>query len=145
MEETKRHFYYIDTLRVISAVGVIFMHTAAAGLRAGVLDTAPYVTRGWHLMNLLTCFAFTAVPLFFMISGYLLFSDEKTKNVSRLFRRRLPRLVVPLAVWTLLCAGRPSRLLQAIPLAPLTLPIYLMHGPVLLIANRIRQTGQDSK
>jgi surface polysaccharide O-acyltransferase-like enzyme len=102
VEETKRHIHYIDPLRVISALGVVFMHTAASGLRAGVLDAAPYVTRGWHLMNLVTSFAFTAVPLFFMISGFLLLSDEKTQDVSYLFRRRLPRLIVPLAVWTVL-------------------------------------------
>ena len=91
-------------LRVVSAAGVIFMHTAASGLRAGILAEAPFVTRGWHLMNLVTSFAFTAVPLFFMISGYLLLTDEKTADVGYLFRRRLPRLLVPLSVWTLLTA-----------------------------------------
>ena len=104
MDGKQRHIWYIDILRVISAAGVIFMHTAASGLRAGVLGAAPYVTRGWHLMNLVTSFAFTAVPLFFMISGYLLLSDEKTQDVSYLFRRRLPRLLVPLAAWTLVYA-----------------------------------------
>ena len=105
MDNSRRHLYYIDTLRVISAAGVIFMHTAASGLRAGVLAEAPFVTRGWHFLNLLTSFAFTAVPLFFMISGYLLLSDEKTRDVSVLFRRRLPRLIVPLATWTLVTAA----------------------------------------
>ena len=62
MAGEKRHIWYIDVLRVISAVGVIYMHTAASGLRAGVLGAAPYVTRGWHFMNLVTSFAFTAVP-----------------------------------------------------------------------------------
>ncbi len=105
MAGEKRHIWYIDVLRVISAVGVIYMHTAASGLRAGVLGAAPYVTRGWHFMNLVTSFAFTAVPLFFMISGFLLFSDEKTQDVSYLFRHRLPRLLIPLAVWTLIYAA----------------------------------------
>ena len=102
MEGSRSHLYYIDVLRLMSAAGVVFMHTAASGLRAGVLAEAPFVTRGWHLMNLVTGFAFSAVPLFFMISGYLLLSDERTRDVSLLFRRRLPRLVVPLAFWTLL-------------------------------------------
>ena len=68
MDGQTRHFHYIDLLRVVSAAGVVFMHTAASGLRAGVLPEAPYVTGDWHLMNLVTSFAFTAVPLFFMIS-----------------------------------------------------------------------------
>ena len=46
METGRQHIHYIDSLRVISAASVIFMHTAASGLRVGVLDAAPYVTRG---------------------------------------------------------------------------------------------------
>lgn len=102
MDGQTQRYHYIDLLRVVSAAGVVFMHTAASGLRAGILPDAPYVTGGWHLMNLVTSFAFTAVPLFFMISGYLLLSNEKTRSVSYLFRRRIPRLLVPLAAWTLL-------------------------------------------
>lgn len=143
MESTKRHYSYIDTLRVVSAAGVIFMHTAATALRVGVLEGAPYVTRGWHLLNLLTSFAFTAVPLFFMISGYLLLSDEKTGDVSVLFRRRLPRLIVPMAVWTLLTAvwkcveggegalGVLVRLRDAL-YGPVITPLWFMYALIVL-------------
>ena len=131
METGRQHIHYIDSLRVISAASVIFMHTAASGLRVGVLDAAPYVTRGWHLMNLLTSFAFTAVPLFFMISGYLLFTDEKTKDVSHLFRRRLPRLVIPLAVWTVLTAAWQSLTAGEGALGILTRLRDALYGPVI--------------
>ena len=97
MAEPKKHIAYLDCLRLFSALGVIYMHTAASGLRAGV-------TRGWHFMNLGTSLAFTAVPIFFMISGFLLLSDEKTLRADYLVKRRLPRLLVPLAVFTL-CAA----------------------------------------
>ena len=143
MEGTRRHIHYIDTLRVISAAGVIYMHTAASALRSGVLEGAPYVTRGWHLMNLLTSFAFTAVPLFFMISGYLLLSDEKTRDVSVLFHRRLPRLIVPLAFWTLMTAawqsfvsgegalGILARLRDAL-YDPVITPLWFMYALIVL-------------
>ena len=135
--------YYIDTLRIVSAASVIFMHTAATALRVGVLEGAPFVTRGWHLLNLVTSFAFTAVPLFFMISGYLLFSDEKTRDISVLFRRRLPRLVVPLAVWTLITAvwqsltggegalGVLARLRDAL-YGPVITPLWFMYALIVL-------------
>ena len=96
-ETQRNHIAWLDYLRLFAALGVIYMHTAASGLRAGV-------TRGWHLMNAGTSLAFTAVPIFFMISGYLLLSDEKTLRTDVLLRRRLPRLVVPLFGWTVLAA-----------------------------------------
>ena len=89
----KQHIYYFDYLRIIAAVSVVFMHTVAGPIRGAVdLD--------WQFMNVLTSFAFTAVPLFFMMSGYLLVSSEKTSDVSVLLKKRLPRLVLPLCGWT---------------------------------------------
>ena len=89
----RAHVGYFDWLRIIAALSVIFMHTAAGPLRAGI-------NTGWHLLNVCTSLAFTAVPLFFMMSGYLLMTSRKTADISVLLRHRLPRLVVPLAGWT---------------------------------------------
>ena len=95
--EQQRHIDYLDYLRVFAALSVVWMHTAADGLRCGV-------TRGWHLMNLVTSLAFTAVPLFLMISGYLLLSDARTLRTDLLLRHRIPRLLLPLVGWTLVSA-----------------------------------------
>ena len=89
----KNHIHYFDYLRLMAAMGVIYMHTAASPLRGGI-------DPGWHGMNILTSLAFTAVPLFFMMSGYLMLSSEKTADVSYLLKKRLPHLLVPLAGWT---------------------------------------------
>lgn len=89
------HVDYFDGLRIFAALCVIFMHTAAGPLRAGV-------NTDWHLLNVCTSLAFTAVPLFFMMSGYLLMTSRKTADISVLLRHRLPRLVVPLAGWTVM-------------------------------------------
>lgn len=89
----KDHVYYFDYLRLISALGVVYMHVASGPLR-GELG------RGWHAMNIITSLAFTAVPLFIMMSGYLILSSEKTADISFLLKKRLPRLVIPLAGWT---------------------------------------------
>lgn len=90
---SKKHVYYFDYIRLISALGVIYMHVAAGPLRGPL-------TVGWHAMNVLTCFAFTAVPLFIMMSGYLLLNSEKTADTGFLIKKRLPRLVLPLITWT---------------------------------------------
>jgi len=91
----REHVYYFDPLRFFAAVSVIFMHVAAGPLRKEINPE-------WHALNILTSLAFSAVPLFFMMSGYLLLTDEKTADVSILLKKRLPRLIVPLAVWSVI-------------------------------------------
>lgn len=91
----REHIYYFDYLRVFACLNVIFMHTAAESLRWSI-------TPNWYITNAYTSLAFTAVPLFFMMSGYLLMTSQKTADVSILLKKRLPRLVVPLIFWTVL-------------------------------------------
>lgn len=91
------HIHYFDALRFLASFSVIYMHTAAGPLRQSFsLD--------WEWMNLCTSFAFTAVPLFLMMSGYLLLSGKKTSDISILLKKRLPRLVIPLIGWTVVAA-----------------------------------------
>lgn len=85
-----------DVLRVFSMLGVIYLHTAAVALRG--LDNAPL----WNFSNLLACLFTPAVPLFFMMSGALLLREEKTADLGFLFRRRLPKILVPYLAWTAL-------------------------------------------
>lgn len=88
-----------DLLRVASMAAVVYLHTAAGGLRQSE-DMAL-----WNLSNLLSSLAVAAVPLFFMISGALLLGSEKTDDPAYLLRRRLPRVAVPGLCWSLLVVG----------------------------------------
>lgn len=120
------HVDYFDGLRIFAALCVIFMHTAAGPLRAGV-------NTDWHLLNVCTSLAFTAVPLFFMMSGYLLMTSRKTADISVLLRHRLPRLVVPLAGWTVVAVL--WQMFLAHTLTPGTIWAQLvtaLHGPVMV-------------
>ena len=110
-EKARAHIDYFDFLRLLAMCGVIFMHTSALLLQEEV-------DLQWELLNLCTAFAFTSVPLFLMMSGYLLCSNEKTMDLGLLLKKRLPRLVVPLAAWTMLaalriCIGNGALTLQA--------------------------------
>ena len=89
------HIWYFDWLRLFAMLAVIFMHAVSSFLHSPV-------TPGWHAANLLTALSFTAVPLFFMMSGALLLSDERTVDVKWILRRRLPRILAPLALFSLL-------------------------------------------
>lgn len=89
----REHIYYFDYLRVMAGLFVIYMHVASSLLRREV-------TGEWMVLNVLTSLSFTAVPLFLMMSGYLSLTNEKTMDTGLLLKKRLPRLVVPLAGWT---------------------------------------------
>ena len=91
----KKHINYIDTLRLVASAFVVFMHTASGALNH---DVAGHT--GWYLLTAVTGIAFTAVPLFFMVSGYLLTSGEQTASVPLLLKKRLPKLIVPLLFWS---------------------------------------------
>jgi surface polysaccharide O-acyltransferase-like enzyme len=86
---------YLDVLRVLSMLSVVFLHTVAGTLRAGQGNA-------WHFANVLSSFMSTAVPLFFMISGALLLSSHKTTSLAFTLKTRLPRVLVPFLVWSLL-------------------------------------------
>lgn len=120
------HVDYFDGLRIFAALCVIFMHTAAGPLRAGI-------NTGWHLLNVCTSLAFTAVPLFFMMSGYLLMTSRKTADISVLLRHRLPRLVVPLAGWTVVAVLWQMFLAHTLtPGAIWAQLVTALHGPVMV-------------
>lgn len=86
----------IDILRVLSMVCVVILHSVSNGLRSD------FGTDTWNTINWISSFATCAVPIFFMISGYLLLNSEHTNSVSYTVFNRIPRLIVPLFVWSLI-------------------------------------------
>ena len=92
----KKHHYFLDYIRVIGTCFVVFMHATSGALRYNAATPG----ENWHLLNAATSLAFCAVPLFFMISGYLLFTSTNTQNVPYLFQKRIPRLLLPLIVYS---------------------------------------------
>lgn len=92
----REHIGYFDYLRFFGAVGVVFLHVASQPVSEGVIN------REWVLLTAITTFSYTAVPLFFMMSGYLLLTSEKTKDISVLIKYRLPHLLIPLLFWTII-------------------------------------------
>lgn len=97
-KEQRKHIWYFDYLRVFAMLCVIFMHVGAGAMRE--LNGL-----NWHLHNACMSAAFTAVPLFFMMSGYLLLHDPRTADVGYLLRHRLPKLAIPLAAWSVVAAA----------------------------------------
>ena len=95
----KKHYYYIDYMRIFAMGCVVFMHAASSSLRMYLLSD------NWMALNAVTSLAFCAVPLFFMISGQLMLSSPKTADVGYVLRKRIPKLVIPLVVYTAIASA----------------------------------------
>lgn len=85
---------WLDVLRVGSMFAVVFLHSAGANLTSGLGSGV------WHFANLVTAFASSAVPVFFMISGALLLDSPRTRSLRYTLTRRFPRVFVPFVVWS---------------------------------------------
>ncbi len=89
---------YLDFLRCLAIVFVMILHNIAPVL----VNPALCPTRSWALCMAVDPFDRTGVPLFFMISGYLLLSRPGTERLREFYRHNLPKLAVPLAAWNLI-------------------------------------------
>jgi len=91
--KVQRH-QYIDVIRVMGMFFVVLLHTSAEKLRMYIGSP------GWHIVNMTTSLAATAVPLFFMASGAVILSAKETEDYSYVLKRRIPRLFWPLLAWS---------------------------------------------
>lgn len=90
-----KHIAYIDILRILSMFSVVFLHTAAGTLRGNIASPL------WHFANVMTSIMSSSVPVFFMISGAMLLSSEKTASLGYTYKKRLPKALVPFVAWSL--------------------------------------------
>lgn len=90
----EKHIDYIDSLRIFGMFCIVFLH------EAGVAMNRLTTKADFELLNIFEGIVYSAVPIFFMISGYLLLSSERTQDVTILLKKRLPRLILPLAGWS---------------------------------------------
>ena len=82
----KQRILYLDFLRCLAIIFVIILHSIMAALE----NPAFYQHPSWYLCMLVEPFDRTGVPLFFMISGFLLLSSPKTENLWEFYRRNIP-------------------------------------------------------
>lgn len=88
--------FYLDFIRVISIFLVMFIHVSA-------IDTTLNIGTGqWQIIKILNYFAHISVPLFFMISGALLLTSRKTSSLSYTWSHRIPRIMIPFLIWSII-------------------------------------------
>lgn len=90
---------WIRTARVISAFAVVLLHCVAHTVNTGQLHD-----RGaWLLAVALESGVRWCVPVFVMLSGFLLLAPARSREpASHFYRRRASRIVVPTIAWTVI-------------------------------------------
>ncbi|MEV7616555.1 acyltransferase [Streptomyces sp. NPDC089799] len=97
-DQAREHRWDIDVLRIVCSVAVIAIHTAGYLLTAVKHDPDRGLASYWLGTGLdgLTRFA---VPLFFAMAGWAVLVGSPPRS-GAVLRKRLVRVFVPMAVWT---------------------------------------------
>lgn len=86
---------YIDFLRILAIAFVILLHS----ITGYITNVSFFGTKTWWFCLLANGIARTGVPLFFMISGYLLLDDARTLHIFKFYRKRFARILIPFIIW----------------------------------------------
>ncbi|MFD9543116.1 acyltransferase [Streptomyces sp. NPDC060022] len=96
----REHRYDVDLIRLLCSVGVILCHTGSAFVNTAGREASHGPGTYWAGLVADSAGRF-AVPLFFAIAGWVVLVGAPVGDGRRL-RKRIVRIVVPLAVWTAL-------------------------------------------
>ncbi len=91
---------YFDLMRCAAAVAVVAIHVLGP-YRYQLGELSGF---GWESAIIVNSASRWAVPLFIMISGALLLSDQRAFNLSYYLRRRIGKVLVPFLSWSAIYA-----------------------------------------
>lgn len=91
----KRKKVYIQVLSVISSFAVVALHVN------GCFWTFSY-DRYWITANMIECFFYFAVPVFFMISGATLIDYPRKYSTKEFIKKRVRKTVIPFLIWSVI-------------------------------------------
>ncbi|HTK03739.1 MAG TPA: acyltransferase [Alphaproteobacteria bacterium] len=98
MIDQKPHVKSIDALRTFSILAVILIHTTTR-----TLETSGYNLNAFGFTLFLNQLARFAVPLFFLISGFVLeLNFDSSLNYFSYLKKRLNKILIPYIFWSLI-------------------------------------------
>lgn len=90
------HFLWVDIIRIIAIVAVLINHTVAQFL----VDWNKISLINWLIADVYGAVIRFAVPVFIILSGYLLLDKQEDDLVF--FSKRFSKVVIPLFAWSIL-------------------------------------------
>ncbi len=99
--------YWADLIRVLAIYLVVVIHTS--GQLTNVWGQVSQAQ--WIMADIYGGIARVGVPLFFMLSGYLLL--PRTESIRSFYGKRVLKIVIPFVVWSVIyisldCVGKPG-------------------------------------
>lgn len=91
----KDRFGYVDVVRVFAMVMVILLHCICDYSNHSGNFGRPL----WGMTAFVNELTRTGVPLFFMISGFLLIESVDISNISKFYKRRFSKIAVPFLIY----------------------------------------------
>lgn len=88
---------YLDYLRVIAAISVVVLHISARV----VSSNSDFTTYYWWTGNIVDSAVRWSLPIFVMISGFLLLQPQRQYTIESFYKTRISKLLIPLVFWTL--------------------------------------------
>lgn len=97
MNNSEPHrFIWIDNIRIFSAFAIVCIHTVS-----GVAASFEFGSVGWWTGNIYDSSVRWGVPLFVMVSGFLLLAPSKNEDWIRFYKKRASRILIPLVFWSI--------------------------------------------
>ncbi|HSW97850.1 MAG TPA: acyltransferase family protein [Candidatus Saccharimonadales bacterium] len=87
-----------DIIRILAAFFVIFSHSTDRFVMYTTLNTSS----AWHIIYYMNTLSRIAVPLFVVLSGYLLLNREKITTVKTFYNKRFSRVLYPFIIWLII-------------------------------------------
>jgi len=89
----KEKIFWIDFTRIVAAFSVVFLHSAWFFI---IKKSLPLLS--WDVANVYSSSARMCVPVFFMISGYLLL--KKDEPIIYFYKKRMFKILFPFVFWS---------------------------------------------
>lgn len=84
-KQKKEKIHYIQSLRATAIISVLILHSISDFF----IFRAPFGGKSWWAVNIINGFSRFGVPVFFMISGYLLLSSQKKRVCFCIFKEKI--------------------------------------------------------
>ncbi|HWY78815.1 MAG TPA: acyltransferase family protein [Candidatus Sulfotelmatobacter sp.] len=101
MKLIKNYNVSADLIRILAAFFVVFSHSTDRF----VLYTILKDSTAWNIIYYMNTLSRVAVPLFIILSGYLLLNKEKITNTKNFYIKRVSRILYPFIIWLTIYYG----------------------------------------
>lgn len=98
MNTNRSYSYAADIMRATAGIAVVTIHIVTEFVNYPAI----FMTPSWWFANSIDSSIRAAVPIFIMLSGYLLLDTSRTYSLIEFIKKRVLRIGIPLVFWPIL-------------------------------------------